>query len=146
MTICGVVPARKGEIRFLGRSITGMDPARIVSLGILQVPEGRRIFPHLTIRENLDLSDHLVELGVHHEVVETLAAERGLHCLSDVAGRDAECTRAVAVDLHPHFGFVEFQIDVDDLELRPFLCFLQKAGNRLLQLIEIRGKQDKLDR
>jgi len=59
MTICGVVPARKGEVRFLGRPITGMDTARIVSLGILQVPEGRRIFPHLTVRENLDMGAFL---------------------------------------------------------------------------------------
>jgi branched-chain amino acid transport system ATP-binding protein len=59
MTICGVVPARRGEIRFLDRPVTGLDPARIVSLGISQVPEGRRIFPRLTVQENLDLGAFL---------------------------------------------------------------------------------------
>lgn len=59
MTVCGVVPARKGEIRFLDRSLAGLDTARIVSLGISQVPEGRRIFPHLTVQENLDMGAFL---------------------------------------------------------------------------------------
>jgi branched-chain amino acid transport system ATP-binding protein len=55
MSICGVVPPREGEIIFEGQSIVGIDPDRIVGLGISQVPEGRRIFPHLTVRENLDM-------------------------------------------------------------------------------------------
>lgn len=55
MSISGVVPPRDGEIVFEGKSIVGEDPDRIVGLGISQVPEGRRIFPHLTVRENLDM-------------------------------------------------------------------------------------------
>jgi branched-chain amino acid transport system ATP-binding protein len=55
MSISGVVPPREGEIVFEGKSIVGEDPDRIVGLGISQVPEGRRIFPHLTVRENLDM-------------------------------------------------------------------------------------------
>lgn len=55
MSICGVVPPREGEVLFEGQPITGMDADRIVGLGISQVPEGRRIFPHLTVRENLDM-------------------------------------------------------------------------------------------
>ncbi len=55
MSISGVVPPKSGEILLDGESIVGMDPDKIVSLGISQVPEGRRIFPHLTVRENLDL-------------------------------------------------------------------------------------------
>lgn len=55
MSISGVVPPKSGEITLDGASIVGMDPDRVVSLGISQVPEGRRIFPHLTVRENLDL-------------------------------------------------------------------------------------------
>jgi branched-chain amino acid transport system ATP-binding protein len=51
MSICGVVPPREGEIIFEGQSIVGIDPDRIVGLGISQVPEGRRIFPHLTVRD-----------------------------------------------------------------------------------------------
>lgn len=55
MSISGVVPPKSGEIIFEGESISGRDPEQIVSMGISQVPEGRRIFPHLTVRENLDM-------------------------------------------------------------------------------------------
>jgi branched-chain amino acid transport system ATP-binding protein len=55
MSISGVVPPRSGEILFEGESVVGRDPDRIVALGISQVPEGRHIFPHLTVRENLDM-------------------------------------------------------------------------------------------
>ena len=55
MAISGVVPARKGEVRFTGRRITGLAPHEIVRLGIGHAPEGRRIFPRLTVRENLEL-------------------------------------------------------------------------------------------
>lgn len=55
MSISGVVPPKSGEIIFEGEFISGRDPEQIVSMGISQVPEGRRIFPHLTVRENLDM-------------------------------------------------------------------------------------------
>ena len=51
--ISGVLPARAGTIRFEGRPIHGRRPAEIVRMGVVQVPEGRRIFPELTVRENL---------------------------------------------------------------------------------------------
>ena len=53
--LSGVVPARAGEIRFDGMPITGVDPARIVEAGLIHVPEGRRIFPTMSVRENLEL-------------------------------------------------------------------------------------------
>jgi branched-chain amino acid transport system ATP-binding protein len=55
MTISGIVPARGGEVRFCGRPITGLPSHEIVRLGIGHSPEGRRIFPRLTVRENLEL-------------------------------------------------------------------------------------------
>lgn len=55
MAISGVVPTRGGEVRFEGRSVTGLEPHQIVRLGIGHAPEGRRIFPRLTVRENLEL-------------------------------------------------------------------------------------------
>jgi len=61
MTICGVVPPRIGEIRFSGEPIHTLPPNKIVSLGICQVPEGRRIFPYLTVTENLDMGAFLRE-------------------------------------------------------------------------------------
>ncbi|MBW1835112.1 MAG: ABC transporter ATP-binding protein, partial [Deltaproteobacteria bacterium] len=59
MTISGLVPSRSGEITFMGKAIHNMRPDRIVSLGISQVPEGRKIFPYLTVLENLDMGAFL---------------------------------------------------------------------------------------
>ncbi|HNY66874.1 MAG TPA: ABC transporter ATP-binding protein [Deltaproteobacteria bacterium] len=59
MSISGIVPARYGEIVFQGVPIQEMSPDRIFSMGLVQVPEGRRIFPALTVTENLDLGAYL---------------------------------------------------------------------------------------
>ena len=59
MTICGVVPPRRGEVRFEGRLMNGVSPDKIVAQGICQVPEGRLIFPDLTVQENLDMGAFL---------------------------------------------------------------------------------------
>ena len=53
--ILGLVPAHAGEIRFEGRSIRGRSPEAVVRSGIALVPEGRRIYAHLTVDENLRL-------------------------------------------------------------------------------------------
>jgi branched-chain amino acid transport system ATP-binding protein len=55
MAISGVVPVRAGAVRFAGATITGLEPHEIVRLGIGHAPEGRRIFPRLSVRENLEL-------------------------------------------------------------------------------------------
>ena len=59
MSICGIVPPRSGDILFMGKPIHELSPNEIVSLGISQVPEGRRIFPYLTVIENLDMGAFL---------------------------------------------------------------------------------------
>jgi branched-chain amino acid transport system ATP-binding protein len=59
MSICGIVPPRSGEILFMDQPINGLAPNEIVALGISQVPEGRRIFPYLTVMENLDMGAFL---------------------------------------------------------------------------------------
>ena len=59
MSISGIVPPRFGEIRFLDKPIHHLNPDEIVTLGISQVPEGRRIFPQLTVLENLDMGAFL---------------------------------------------------------------------------------------
>ncbi len=59
MTICGGTPPRSGEVIFRGKPIQHLKPNRIVALGISQVPEGRLIFPDLTVQENLDLGAFL---------------------------------------------------------------------------------------
>ena len=59
--ICGLVPAVSGEIKFLGQRINKMPPHKILSQGIVQVPEGRKIFPDMTVEENLKLGAHTVK-------------------------------------------------------------------------------------
>lgn len=59
MSICGVIHPRSGEILFEGKPIQQLPAPDIVKRGISQVPEGRLIFPELTVRENLDLGAFL---------------------------------------------------------------------------------------
>jgi branched-chain amino acid transport system ATP-binding protein len=59
MTICGLVAARSGVIRFAGESLRGLSPDAIVARGIVQVPEGRRIFAQMSVLENLELGAYL---------------------------------------------------------------------------------------
>ena len=55
MTVCGVVQARTGSVVYEDVDISREIPNKIVSKGICQVPEGRLIFPELTVQENLDM-------------------------------------------------------------------------------------------
>lgn len=59
MSISGVVPPRSGSIYLNNVDITGKAPDSLVSMGLIQVPEGRRIFPELTVSENLDMGAFL---------------------------------------------------------------------------------------
>lgn len=54
-TISGVVPCASGSIEFQGKRIEKLSPHDIVEMGLVQIPEGRRIFPRMTVLENLDL-------------------------------------------------------------------------------------------
>ena len=54
-TISGLLRPRRGKIRLEGEDLTRMPPHQIVTKGVIQVPEGRRIFGQLTVRENLDM-------------------------------------------------------------------------------------------
>ena len=53
--ITGLVPVRAGRIVFDGHSLVGLDPGRVVAFGLAHVPEGRELFPSLTVRENLEM-------------------------------------------------------------------------------------------
>jgi branched-chain amino acid transport system ATP-binding protein len=58
-SISGLTPPRVGSIRFKGKDIGETAPQEIVRLGISQSPEGRKIFPRMSVRENLDLGAYL---------------------------------------------------------------------------------------
>ncbi len=66
MTICGAPQARAGAVTFAGRDITRLPTHEIMRLKIAQSPEGRRIFPRMTVYENLQMGA-AVEGGTHFE-------------------------------------------------------------------------------
>ena len=55
MTICGVLRATSGDVLYNGRSIRNLGAEKLPPMGLCQVPEGRRIFPRLSVAENLDM-------------------------------------------------------------------------------------------
>ncbi len=54
-SVSGIVPPRTGKIIYQGRDITGLPGHKVAAMGIAHSPEGRRIFPRMTVRENLDM-------------------------------------------------------------------------------------------
>ena len=67
-TIAGLVKSRKGKILFDGEDIAGKDPAYIVGKGITLVPEGRKIFPDLTVLENLRIGAYLRKDNIEDDI------------------------------------------------------------------------------
>lgn len=59
MSISGIVPPASGKILFEGQRLHTLRPDQICRIGIIQVPEGRRIFPELTVMENLEMGAYL---------------------------------------------------------------------------------------
>ncbi|MDR6658462.1 branched-chain amino acid transport system ATP-binding protein [Tardiphaga robiniae] len=57
--ISGLVPSRSGSLHFDGEDITGIGTQRVLTKGIAHCPEGRRVFPHMTVAENLDMGAYL---------------------------------------------------------------------------------------
>jgi branched-chain amino acid transport system ATP-binding protein len=57
--ISGLVPQINGEVLWKGRTIKGLNPTEIVKMGISQVPEGRQLFPKMTVLENIELGAYL---------------------------------------------------------------------------------------
>lgn len=66
LTISGILKPDRGEIFFEGYSIKGLPPHEIVNRGICHVPEGRRIFPELTVLENLEMGAFATGLSIRH--------------------------------------------------------------------------------
>jgi branched-chain amino acid transport system ATP-binding protein len=88
--ISGLVPATRGQIRFNGESIERASPEKIVKMGIAHVPEGRRIFPGLTVKENIMIGStprgHVPKRALESEVDEMYAIFPDLKRLSNALG------------------------------------------------------------
>ncbi|MDN5926317.1 MAG: ABC transporter ATP-binding protein [Hyphomicrobiales bacterium] len=79
--LSGLVPARRGTIRLDGEDISGMPPHRIVERGIVQVPEGRLVFPQMSVLDNLKVgsSTRRSQLGRTSKLEEVFALFPRLH-------------------------------------------------------------------
>lgn len=77
-TIAGLLAPRRGEITFMGKRISALPPERVFRLGMTLVPQGHRIFPSLTVRENLRIARRKVGSGdwTIEEVLENFPALR----------------------------------------------------------------------
>jgi len=64
-TISGLLPAAKGHVSWRGNSILGLSADAICQEGIIQVPEGRKLFPRMTVEENLEMGAYLPAARVH---------------------------------------------------------------------------------
>ena len=71
-TIIGFLSPREGEIRLFGEPIAGLSPERIAHLGVGLVPQGRRVFPSLTVRENLVVAEQRRETSTERWTVDRI--------------------------------------------------------------------------
>jgi branched-chain amino acid transport system ATP-binding protein len=67
MSVCGVVPPQSGSIVYDSQELAGRQPYHIMNQGIAQVPEGRRIFPRMSVLENLQMGAEQSQGGDHYE-------------------------------------------------------------------------------
>ena len=77
-SISGLNPPRTGSIRFDGAEISALSPSQIVARGISHAPEGRRCFPRMTVRENLELGAYVrrgAKIGA--DVIASSSSSRG---------------------------------------------------------------------
>lgn len=58
-TISGLLHPKQGSIEFMGKDITKLEPNKIVRLGLAQVPEGRRVFAHMSVMENIEMGAYI---------------------------------------------------------------------------------------
>ena len=74
MALSGIIPARAGSIRFAGERIDGRTAAQIVAAGLVHVPEGRRVFHTLSVRENLLLGSYRRGRANRHATLDRVLA------------------------------------------------------------------------
>jgi len=71
-SVCGLTPPRRGQVRIRGRDMTGASPQAIAREGLALVPEGRGIFPNLSVRENLVMAARAGRDGRHDWTLERI--------------------------------------------------------------------------
>jgi branched-chain amino acid transport system ATP-binding protein len=96
-TISGIVRPASGSVQFLGRRMDGKEPAMIVEQGISQVPEGGRLFPDMTVEENLEMGAYLShawnqkeEMMKYVYQIFPILKERGKQIVSTLSGGEKQ--------------------------------------------------------
>ena len=95
-TLSGIVPAWSGQVHFDGAELTRARSRDVVRAGLIQVPEGRRIFPNLTVRDNLDLGAFARARGRRGAKLESVYAtfprlrERHAQCAGTMSGGEQQ--------------------------------------------------------
>lgn len=99
-SIFGLVPVRRGRVRFGGHDITGWDTHRIVAQGLAAIPEGNRVFPRMSVLDNLMAGAYLerssAKIATRLERVTALfprLAERRNQFAGTLSGANARCCR-----------------------------------------------------
>jgi branched-chain amino acid transport system ATP-binding protein len=124
-TILGLLPARKGEVRFAGQPWANGDPGENVRRGLTLVPQGRGVFPDLSVRENLELGayahiDRAARVQRIQEVFELFAilADRSTQLVGTLSGGQQQMV-AVGMALMQHPKLM--MLDEPSIGLAPVL-------------------------
>jgi branched-chain amino acid transport system ATP-binding protein len=123
-TISGLLRPASGTIKFLGKNIEGRPPHSIVELGICHIPEGRRLFPDMSVRENLEMGAYLTRAWKKKE--ETL--EHVYHLFPILQERGGQLARTLS-------GGEQQMVAIGrGLMSRPKLCIIDEPSNGLAPL------------
>lgn len=135
-SISGLVPPTSGNIRFAGRELAGADPDAIIEAGIAHVPEGRRLFKGLTVRDNLLLGAYLRtdragiadDLERVYELFPILKERRNQDATTLSGGEQQMCAIARGIMSQPKL----LMIDELSLGLAPLL--VDRLGEALVEI------------
>ena len=105
MSRSGLLPPRRGTVEVFGADVTGLPPEAIAARGVALVPQGRRIFKSLTVRENLIVAARKPDAGSRHAPWTTdtvfamfprLAERQQSDCRASLRAASSRCSRSAA--------------------------------------------------